>query len=283
MIIDTHTHFYDPSRPQGVPWPPADNNLLFRTVLPDSYKALAEPAGISGTVVVEASNWLEDNQWILDLAVDDPFIVGFVGHVDPDQPAFGPQLLRFAANPLFCGIRCGGGYFAAPPSAGFLADMKQLAANDLALDVLIRREHVDALLLLAQSVPDLRIVVNHIAHMPIDGETLPADWLTTYRRLAGAPQVRMKVSALPEQSVIQPAPTHLDFYRPTLDALWHAFGEDRLIFGSNWPVCERAGDFTVGIDVVKAYFAEKGEGAAAKFFRQNAQDAYHWKEVETKR
>ena len=72
MIIDTHTHFYDPTRPEGVPWPPADNELLYRTVLPEHHRALAVPEGVTGTVVVEASAWLADNQWILDLAADDP-------------------------------------------------------------------------------------------------------------------------------------------------------------------------------------------------------------------
>jgi L-fuconolactonase len=87
----------------------------------------------------------------------------------------------------------------------------------------------------------------------------------------------MKVSALMEQSVIQPAPADLAYYRPTLDVLWQAFGEDRLIYGSNWPVCERAGDFYVeGINIVKAYFQEKGEAAYQKYFWQNAQAVYRW-------
>ena len=108
MIIDTHTHFYDPARPEGIPWPGADEELLYRTVLPGHHRALAAPEGVTGTVVVEASAWLEDNQWILDLAADEPWIVGLVGHVDPNRPEFKTAIDRFAANELFCGIRCGG-------------------------------------------------------------------------------------------------------------------------------------------------------------------------------
>ena len=88
MIIDTHTHFYDPTRPEGVPWPNPDDDVLYRKVMPEDYKALAVPEGAIGTVVVEASKWLEDNQWILDLAADEPFIVGFVGHLEPDDANF---------------------------------------------------------------------------------------------------------------------------------------------------------------------------------------------------
>ena len=72
MIIDTHTHFYDPYRPEGVPWPPRDDALLYRRVLPEDYKAVAVPEGVTGTVVVEASEWVEDNGWILDLAATEP-------------------------------------------------------------------------------------------------------------------------------------------------------------------------------------------------------------------
>ena len=143
MIIDTHTHFYDPSRPQGVPWPTPDNPLLYRTVLPEHCKALALPAGVTGTVVVEASSWLEDNQWILDLAAQDGFLVGLVGHIDPNRPEFAAELERFAANPLFRGIRCGGRAFADITQGLFLADMALLAAKNLALDVLLRHEQFD--------------------------------------------------------------------------------------------------------------------------------------------
>src|SRR2546421_730543 len=70
-IIDTHTHFYDPSRPQGAPWPGKSDKLLYRPVLPGEYKKLARPFGVVGAIVVEASPWLEDNQWLLDLAAKD--------------------------------------------------------------------------------------------------------------------------------------------------------------------------------------------------------------------
>ena len=88
MIIDTHTHFYDPFRPQGVPWPEKDDEILYRRALPEDYKALAVPEGVTGTVMVECSPWVEDNQWVLDLAATDPFIVGLVGHLEPDDPDF---------------------------------------------------------------------------------------------------------------------------------------------------------------------------------------------------
>src|SRR5262245_27953453 len=64
-IIDCHTHFYDPSRPGGVPWPGKDDKVLYRTVLPKQFREVAGPLGVTGTVVVEASPLVEDNQWLL--------------------------------------------------------------------------------------------------------------------------------------------------------------------------------------------------------------------------
>lgn len=274
MIIDTHTHFYDPTRPQGIPWPPAKNQLLYRTVLPEHFHAVAAPHGVTATVVVEASAWLADNQWILDLAAADPALIGFVGHVDPNRPDFGADLVALAKNPRFRGIRCGGSYFEDIEAGTFLADMATLADHDLELDVLVREAHFAGVIALAERLPTLRIVIDHIAHMPIDGKAISPTWVDNYQRLAAPPNVAMKVSAVIEQSTIQPAPAHLDFYRPTLDLLWESFGADRLIYGSNWPVVERAGAYGTAFQIVHQYFTEKGDAAYAKYFWENAQRIY---------
>jgi len=127
MIIDTHTHFYDPTRPEGVPWPNPDDDVLYRTVMPDDYKRLAVPEGVTGTVVVEASKWIEDNKWILDLAANEPYIVGFVGNLDPNDEDFEDNLNRFSGNVLFRGIRIGGGHLQALHDTDFVANIEKLA------------------------------------------------------------------------------------------------------------------------------------------------------------
>lgn len=274
MIIDTHTHFYDPSRPQGVPWPPPENKLLYRTVLPAHFHAEAAPHGVTATVVVEASAWPEDNGWILQLAEADAALVGLVGHVDPNRPEFAEEIAKWAEHPKFRGIRCGAGYFADVTAGSFLDDMQRLADLDLALDVLVRKEQFSGLVQLAQTVPTLRIVVDHIGHMPIDGNAIADEWIGRYQQLAAQPNINMKVSALMEQSTIQPAPTAVDFYRPLLDVLWAAFGSARLMYGSNWPVVERAGSYADAFTIVQHYFTEKGEAAYASYFWENAKRIY---------
>ena len=93
-MIDTHIHLYDPTRPQGVPWPAKTDALLYKPTLPETYADTVRPLGITGAVVVEASAWVEDNQWVLDLAKDHRVIVGLVGHLEPGADAFASLVLN---------------------------------------------------------------------------------------------------------------------------------------------------------------------------------------------
>ena len=277
MIIDTHTHFYDPTRPQGVPWPNPDDKVLYRTVLPEHYKALAVPEGVTGTVVVEASKWIEDNQWILDLAANEPFILGFVGHLEIDAANFEENLNRFATNSLFRGIRLGGGHVKDIDNQVFLTNVEKLAAKDLELDLLINQDMLPNVGLLAERIPDLRIVINHVAGVSIDGRRPNAVWVEGMHAAAAPPNVYCKISGLVESAKDKPAPTDTAYYAPTLDILWDVFGEDRLIYGSNWPVSERFADYATVQRIVTAYFTQKGEEVVAKYFWKNARTAYKLK------
>lgn len=278
-VIDTHTHFYDPTRPEGVPWPGKDDKLLYRQVLPAEFKALAKPLGVTGTVVVEASPRVEDNQWLLDLAKDDPFLVGVVGRLTPGADNFAKHLERFAKDPLFRGIRVNAGEVTRGlESKGFRDDLKRLADADRELDVNGGPETPAVVARLAGAVRGLRIVINHAANVRIDGKAPPDDWLKGMRRAAAAKGVWCKVSALVEGTGKSDgsAPKKVDHYRPVLDALWELWGEDRLIYGSNWPVSARFADYATVLGIVRTYFEAKGKAAAAKFFAANAKAAYRW-------
>ncbi|RKU37153.1 amidohydrolase [Candidatus Poribacteria bacterium] len=273
-IIDTHTHFYEPSRPEGVPWPNPNDEVLYRTVMPDDYKALAVPEGVTGTVVVEASKWVEDNQWILDLAAEEPFIVGFVGHLEPDDAHFARDLERFAANPLFRGIRIGSGHLRAIGDKTVLGNIEKLAEKNLTLDLLIAPALLSAIPALVEHTPAMHVVINHIAGVQVDGNPPDAAWVNAINEVARYPNIYCKVSGLAEHTGQIPAPSDPGYYAPTIDVLWDAFGEDRLIYGSNWPVSERFASYATVQQIVNAYFSAKGEAVTAKFFAQNAKTAY---------
>jgi L-fuconolactonase len=279
LIIDTHTHFYDPTRPEGVPWPPKNDKLLYRRVLPEDYRALPKPQPVNGTVVVEASAWVEDNQWILDLAADDPFIVGLVGNLPVGSDAFSGQLERFTSNPLFRGIRIHGNRAKEGlDQPQFLAGLKQVARKDGAVDLLGGPGMLPVIDALAQAIPDLRLIIDHLAGVRIDGQAPDAEWRKGMHRAARHKNVYCKVSGLVEGTGRNDgtAPKDTQFYQPVLDVVWNAFGEDRLIYGSNWPVSDRFASCATVQSIVTGYFREKGQGALDKFFWQNAQTFYKW-------
>jgi predicted TIM-barrel fold metal-dependent hydrolase len=278
-IIDTHVHFYDPTRPEGVPWPGKNDKLLYRPFLPKHFRELTRPQMVTGTVVVECSTRLEDNQWVLDQAKDEPFVVGLVGNLTPGADDFPKHLHRFARNPLFRGIRV----VHEPLEKGldqdrFIDDLKRLAKHDLELDVNGGPRLLPVAARLAQRIPELRIVIDHAANVPVDGKAPSPDWLAGIRLAAKQPNVFCKVSALVEGTRRRngDAPTETAFYKPVLDALWAAFGEDRLIYGSNWPVSQYCASYATVLQIVREYFQAKGQSAAEQFFWRNALAAYKW-------
>ncbi len=275
-IVDTHTHFYDPSRPQGVPWP-GKGTKLHRTVLPADWLALAAPHGCRETVVVEASPWVEDNQWILDLAEKEKSIIGFVGHLDLG-PEFAANLRRFAKNPVFRGIRWSSSLLLdTAKHAEVLAGAKLLAEHGLELDLNGQAAALPAAAQLATEVPELRIVINHLG-APGDPKALRPEWRPAIMAVAQKPNVYMKVSALVEQvkGAEGNSPRDTAYYLPILDHLWEQFGPDRLIYGSNWPVSDKGGSYDVVFGLVREFFTSKGTEACEQYFWKNAQAAYRW-------
>jgi len=278
-IVDTHTHFYDPTRAEGVPWPGKEDKFLYRPVLPAEYQAFAAPLGVVGTVVVEASAWVADNQWILDLCDRDPFLLGLVGNLPPGSDEFTQNFARLVGQPKWLGLRVNMG----PLQEGltnprFLADVRKLMEAGRELDVNGGPQLLPLVHQLAIQLPDLRIVINHLANVRIDEAGVPADWARDIELVARHPHVYMKVSALVEGASqgMRQAPHDPAYYRPTLDVVWRAFGSDRVIYGSNWPVSARYADYATVQQIVQAYVAEQPAAEQAKFFQGNALAAYRW-------
>ncbi|MBI4877554.1 MAG: amidohydrolase family protein [Acidobacteria bacterium] len=270
-IIDTHIHLFDPTRPQGVPWPPRGNAALYQPALPERFRRLAVPLGVAGAIEIECSPWLEDNQWVLDIAAKDPIIAGMVGNLEPGKPEFRKHLERFRKNGLFLGLRYGnlwGRNLAAEISRPeFIADLKALADEGLVLDTANPNPTLlAAVVRLTDRVPTLRVVIDHLPQIQIPAEA---------RELAQRPQVYVKVSAVLRR-VDGRVPRELSFYRERLDEIWDAFGPDRLLYGSDWPNSDQWGPYSLVFNLVREYFTAKGPAAAEKYFRTNSRAAYRW-------
>jgi L-fuconolactonase len=271
--IDSHIHLYDPTRPLGVPWPAKTDQVLYQPHLPDRFSAVAIPHQVLGAVVVEASPWLEDNQWILDLARDYPVIVGFVGNLEPGKPEFAGNLRRLAANPVFRGIRLGGNAIKNIVAGPFVDDLHRLSDRDLTLDLLGNGTMLPDIVKLAQRGPALRIVIDHLPFKEFDGDraALRAAWSP----VAALPNMYAKVSAvvrrMNDRVVEDPA-----YYEEGLDVIYELFGPKRLIYASNWPVSERLAPYAMVHRVVSDYFTKKGRAAAENFFWRNSLATYRW-------
>lgn len=279
-VIDTHVHFYDPTRPQGVPWP-AKNSPLYRTVLPDDWAKVALPVGVTDVLIVEASEWVEDNQWTLDLAAKEKRIVGVAGNLDPLSPEFAANLKRFSSNPLFRGIRNrrpNATLSNIVDSPEFLASMKLMADAGLELDVNFGGgKGLDGVSKLATALPDLRIIIDHVGGSG-DPRQLKDEWKTGMKVAGKLPNVWCKISALVEQTKdpYGQAPRETDFYRPILDHVYESFGDDRVVYASNWPVSDKGAPYDALFRIVKEYFTAKGRDVCEKFFWKNSLAAYRW-------
>jgi L-fuconolactonase len=277
-IIDTHVHFYDPTRPQGVPWPPKNEKLLYRPVLPEELRRIVKPLGVTGVIEVEASPLVEDNQWVLELAENEPFIVATVGHLEPEAPEFAAQLERFHRNSRFRGIRCGNlwnkNLADRVADDRFISGLKLLAQTNLEMDTANpNAELLAAVVRLTDRIHNLRMVIDHL---PIDEPADPAvkkQLQHSYRELAARPHVYIKVSNVPRR-VNGQVVEQVNYYRPALDQVWELFGADRLVYGSNWPVSNLVAPYEVAFRIVKEYFGSKGLECTEKYFWRNAAKVY---------
>lgn len=277
-IIDTHIHLYDTARPEGVPWPPPTDRVLYRPVFPKDFNKIAKKNGVTGVVIVEASHLIEDNQWLFDITKSESLYIGIVGHLDVQSKDFPKLLDRFVKNPRFVGIRLRPKDLKGPLiNETSIANLKYLAKSGKSLDILLGGVTLAQADQIATKVPDLRIVLDHLAGTTVTATRITAIQAKNIHMLAKHPNVMCKISGVFQQSKRQPSPTSVKFYKSVLDEIWNAFGEDRLFYGSNWPVTDRGGSYKDQLAVIVDYFADKGAKVQDKILAGNATRFYKLK------
>jgi predicted TIM-barrel fold metal-dependent hydrolase len=198
-----------------------------------------------------------------------------VGNLPAGTAEFRTELDRLARNPLFRGVRLRDVSSSRLVDPAVRRDLRLLAEKNLSLDINGGPDLLPAIARLSAELPSLRILINHVANVRIDGERPPAAWLEGMQAAAAQPNVYCKVSGLVEGSGRRnSAPAAVDFYRPVLDHVLKCFGEDRLVYGSNWPVSGLFADLATVHSIVKTYFSERGEKALRKVFAQNCYAFY---------
>jgi predicted TIM-barrel fold metal-dependent hydrolase len=290
-MIDTHVHLYDPTRPQGVPWPNKDQPAsIYRRFLPGDYAKIAEPHGVVGAIETECSPWIEDNYWVMEVSKNEPIMVGEVGDLLLGHPDYREHLERLHRNPLYVGIRVsnlwGRNVEELLKKPQVWDDLKALSDAGLSMDFGGGAREVRQLLQITDRIPGLRVVINHLpgARVPDDaGER--ATWQKNTQELAKRPHIYVKFSEIFQRvdergRRVQTGgriPKDLAFYKPRLDEIYETFGPDRLMFASDWTNSEPMSTFGEMVALDLEYFTPKGREVMEKVFWKNSLSAYRWK------
>ncbi|HKQ04799.1 MAG TPA: amidohydrolase family protein [Blastocatellia bacterium] len=241
-IIDSHQHFWQVGR-FDYPWMSAEVETLYRDFLPESLAPLLNENGVGQTVLVQASNSLAETRWLLELADRHRFIAGVVGWVDLTDPQVESRLAEFIGHPKFRGVRH---LVESEPAddwllqPGVLRGLKVLAAGGVAYDLLVHTRHLRHVLTVAERCPGLRLVVDHMAKPPIASGKIE-EWASGLRAVAQIPGIHCKLSGLVTEA------DHLSWktedLRPYVERALEWFGPERMMIGSDWPVCLLAASY----------------------------------------
>jgi L-fuconolactonase len=254
MRIDAHQHFWNYSAAE-YPWIGPGMERLARTYLPADLAPLIAVEGIDGTVAVQARQSIEESRWLLELAAAHPLVKGVVGWVDLQSDSVGDDLHALAANPTFVGVRHVVQDEPDPRFVlreGFVRGVRQLHQHGLTYDLLLFPGQLPAALELVALVPEQPFVVDHLAKPRIASGEI-ADWSRSIRALARHANVCCKVSGMVTEAVRR-GWKQADFM-PYLDVVLEAFGPQRLMVGSDWPVCLLAGEYADVAAIPREYFA----------------------------
>ncbi len=255
MKIDAHQHFWRFSA-AAHDWITSSMVILRNDFGPSDLAPHLEKEGIGGSIAVQAAASLEENQFLLGLADTTPLILGVVGWVDLTASDREQHLERFAKHPRAVGIRH---LVEDEPDEHFLdrpdfrAGVESLGSHDLVYDLLIHTRHLPVACDFVSALPDIPMVLDHLAKPPIASGDLEA-WRQGIAEIARAENLSAKVSGLVTEANWQRwRPAEI---RPVLDAALEAFGPSRLMLGSDWPVCLLSATYGEVFAVLERWLSE---------------------------
>lgn len=242
-IIDAHQHFWELGR-FDYSWLDAEPlEPIRRSYLPEDLAPHLDATGVMHSVFVQTQHNVEENRWVLDLAEKHEFLAGVVGWVDLQSEACEDQLLEFKAHPKFVGIRHvthdeADDDFIVRPEV--IRGLKVLEKYSVPFDLLFFIKHLKHGETVAKQCPNLPLVIDHISKPEIEAGRLD-NWESNFRRVAECENVWCKLSGMVTEANWDN--WSVSDLKPYFEVALEAFGPERLIFGSDWPVCELAGNY----------------------------------------
>jgi L-fuconolactonase len=278
LIIDTHTHF------KGAEQIAVESKLVRRhpqdtlgkVITPADYRAVANRLNIQATVIVEAVSQSDPqfNDWALAQAKSD-LVCGYIARGDLTSPSFPARYQRYLKSGYLRGYR-----FRMDELRGYLKsklareNLKRLQKDGMVVDLLIESRHARDVVELARSFPELNIVIDHCFRARMKDGNIPSSWEKAVRECAKFPNVSCKISSIlnftEAEPFAKPAPDDLKTYAHVLKTCYEAFGEDRIVFGTNWAVCNHYGKVDDVVKIVSTFLKSQSDTAFQKGMRDNA-------------
>ncbi|MCP4784627.1 MAG: amidohydrolase family protein [Fuerstiella sp.] len=244
MIIDAHQHFWQLDLPFNYGWLHAEQHApICRSYLPADLQPHLKACGIDKSVFVQTQHDVAENRWVLKLAEQNDFIAGVVGWVDLASDKCEEQLAEFKDHPKFVGIRH---VVQDEPDDDFiiqpdiLRGLKVLQKHGVPYDLLFYTKHLKHAVALGQTLPELPMVIDHLSKPEIKDQ-VTAGWADDLKAAAECPNIYCKLSGMVTEADWKNwKPSDL---KPYVETALEAFGPERCMYGSDWPVCELAATY----------------------------------------
>lgn len=275
MTIDSHHHFWTYSA-EEYGWIGDDMDVLKRDFGPTDLKPQLDAAGIDGVISVQARTDEKETRFLLDYAAHNAWILGVVGWIDLSRPDIGDALAIYATEKKLVGMRHvlqgerDDRYCLRPD---FNRGIAALHDHGLTYDILIKQHQLPAIPEFVDRHPGLTFVIDHIAKPVIAGPTPDKIWLDGMKAVAERPNVFCKVSGMVTE-VADGLDASPDLMQPYFDHVLQQFGTDRLMFGSDWPVCRLRTEYADWLSTVGGWIAELSADERSAILGKNAALAY---------
>lgn len=271
--VDAHQHFwnFDPVRDA---WIDESVQILRRDFVPKDLKPILDKHGIDGCVSVQADQSETETNFLLNLAEENDFVKGVVGWVDLIADNLKARLSHFSKNKYLKGLR----HIAQAEADDYLSrkdvqlGISKLADFDLTYDILIYAHQLPAAIDLADKLPNQKFVLDHIAKPKIS-DGVDDRWRSNINILSSHPNVYCKLSGMVTET--QDYQWNALDFRPFMDVIFNAFGVERVMYGSDWPVCLLAAKYEEQLAIVQDYIATFSADEQAKVMANNAIDFYN--------
>lgn len=252
-MLDAHQHFWTLAR-GDYGWLTPKDATLYRDFGPEDLWPQMQAAGITQTILVQAAETEAETEHLLDIAARTGFVAGVVGWLDMLAPDFAARLDAFRTRPKWVGLRP----VLQDHDPALIADprfrdaLAHVARRGVPFDILTRPAHLPAMIEALRAVPDLHAILDHISK-PDMTAPMDAGWRAGIDALAAMPGLHCKVSGLVTEAGPDWSAARI---RPFLRHVAGAFGPDRLVFGSDWPVCTLAASYAEVLDLARGLLSE---------------------------